>query len=106
MKRHDSDGKADIMLSTMSNDFGKLPKRLEKTGVFDRIYMFDEKEDVTSEEVMSYHRDRGNILLNLLQRIKYTKTSRKASGTSHPTDLSDLQRCVCILRFGSYRILS
>ncbi|WP_024865413.1 glycosyltransferase family 52 [Butyrivibrio sp. FCS014] len=88
VKRHDSDGKADIMLSTMSNDFGKLPKRLEKTGVFDRIYMFDEKEDVTSEEVMSYHRDRGNILLNLLQRIKYTKLLGKLQEPHIPTDLS------------------
>ena len=88
VKRHTSDAKADIMLSTMSNDFGSLPERLEKTGVFEHVYMFDEKEDVTSEEVMSYHRDKGNIVANLLQRITYTKLLGKLQEPHIPTDLS------------------
>lgn len=88
VKRHDSSAKADIMLSTMSNDFGKLKERLERAGVFDRVFMFDEKEDVTSEEVMSYHRDKGNIVANLLQRITYTKLLGKLQEPHIPTDLS------------------
>jgi hypothetical protein len=88
VKRHDSDAKADIMLSTMSNDFGNLPERLKKAGVFEHVYMFDEKEDVTSEEVMSYHRDKGNIVANLLQRITYTKLLGKLQEPHIPTDLS------------------
>jgi hypothetical protein len=86
--RHESDEKADIMLSTMSNDFGKLPERLKKAGLFDKVLMFDEKEDVTSEEVMSYHRDKGNIVANLLQRITYTKLLGKLQEPHIPVDLS------------------
>ncbi len=89
--RHESNEKADIILSTMSNDFGNLKERLEKSGVFDNVYMYDEKEDVTSEEVMSYHRDKGNIVANLLQRITYTKLLGKLQEEYIPTDLSRYQ---------------
>lgn len=89
--RHESNEKADIMLSTMSNDFGKLPERLNRASVFEHVYMFDEKEDVTSEEVMSYHRDKGNIVANLLQRITYTKLLGKLQEECIPTDLSSYQ---------------
>ncbi|SFC17120.1 lipooligosaccharide sialyltransferase [Butyrivibrio sp. YAB3001] len=80
---------ADIMLSTMSNNFENLKERLEKTGLFKNVYMFDEKEDVTSEEVMKYHKDRGNIILNLLQRIKYTKLLGQLQEEFIPVDLSE-----------------
>ena len=88
VRRHDSQGRADIILSTMSNDFGTLKERLESSKVFDNVYMYDEQEDVTSEEVMKYHQDRGNIILNLLQRIKYTKLLGKLQEDYIPTDLS------------------
>ncbi len=86
--RKKSGGSADIILSTMSNDFENLKARLERAKVFENVYMFDEKEDVTSEEVMSYHQDRGNIILNLLQRIKYTKLLGKLQEQYIPTDIS------------------
>ncbi len=91
VRRHDNSDRADIILSTMSNDFGNLKERLEKAGVFEHVYMYDEKEDVTSEEVMSYHKDKGNIVLNLLQRIKYTKLLGKLQEEFIPTDLSAYQ---------------
>ena len=91
VRRHESSDRADIILSTMSNDFGNLKGRLEESKVFDHVYMYDEKEDVTSEEVMSYHRDKGNIVLNLLQRIKYTKLLGKLQEEYIPTDLSTYQ---------------
>ena len=80
-------GGADLILSTMSNDFGSLKDRLEASGVFENIFLFDEKEDVSSEEVMSYHKDRGNIFLNLIQRIRYTKLLGKLQEPAVPTDL-------------------
>ena len=91
VRRHDNSDRADIILSTMSNDFGNLKERLEKAGVFEHVYMYDEKEDVTSDEVMSYHRDKGNIVLNLLQRIKYTRLLGKLQEEYIPTDLSAYQ---------------
>lgn len=89
--REASLGCADIVLSTMSNDFGNLGERLEKSGVFQNVYMYDEKADVTSPEVMKYHADRGNIVLNLLQRIKYTRLLGRLQEKYIPTDLSQYQ---------------
>ncbi len=86
--RRKVNGRADIILSTMSNDFERLQGRLSESGVFENVYMFDEKEDVTSNEVMKYHQDRGNIVLNLLQRIKYTRLLGKLQEEYIPTDLS------------------
>lgn len=91
VKRKSDKSRADIILSTMSNDFGNLKQRLEKSGVFDTVFMYQEKEDVTSPEVMKYHQDRGNILLNLMQRIKYTKLLGKLQEDYIPTDLSKYQ---------------
>ncbi len=88
VKRHEDYDNADIILSTMSNDFGNLKERLEASRVFDHVYMYDEKEDVSSEEVMHYHRDKGNIILNLLQRIKYTKLLGKLQEEYIPVDLT------------------
>ena len=86
--RREFKGSADIILSTMSNNFETLKGRLWDSGVFENVYMFDEKEDVTSDEVMKYHKDRGNIVLNLLQRIKYTKLLGKLQEEYIPTDIS------------------
>ena len=84
-------GEATMLLSTMSNNFGTLKDRLLKAGIFENVYMFDEKEDTTSEEVMSYHKERGNIVLNLLQRIKYTKLLGKLQEPYIPVDLEDFE---------------
>ena len=39
-------GKADLVLSTMSNDFGNLKERAEKSGLFEAVFMFEEKESM------------------------------------------------------------
>jgi hypothetical protein len=86
--RQGESGKADIVLSTMSNDFGNLKERLEKAEIFDRVYIYHEQPDTSSQEVMSYHRDRGNIIANLLQRITYTRLLGQLQEDYVPTDLS------------------
>ena len=80
---------ATLILSTMSNDFGTMKDRVEKTGVFKDTFFFEEKEDVTSQEVMAYHKDKGNIILNLIQRIKYTKLLGRLQEEHIPVDLAD-----------------
>ena len=84
----DSCRPADLILSTMSNDFGGFPERVDRSRIFGRVYMFDEQLPSASEEVMACHRDRGNIVLNLLQRIRYTKLLGRLQETYVPTDLS------------------
>lgn len=79
---------ATLILSTMSNDFGMLAKRIEETGVFLDVLMFDEKADVTSEDVMKFHSDKGNLVSNLFQRIKYTKALGKLQEPFVPVDFS------------------
>ena len=74
------------LVSTMSNDFGDLKNRAEKCGLFDKVYMFEEKEDVNFPEVMKYHKDRGNLLFNMLARIRYTKLLGKAQQDYVPVD--------------------
>lgn len=76
-----------LILSTMSNDFGSLKDRAMASGIFKDVYMFDEKEDVTSDEVMRYHQDKGSLVKNLLQRIKYTKLLGKLQEEHVPVDL-------------------
>jgi len=83
--------KATLLLSTMSNDFGNLKDRAIKSGLFKDVYMFDEKEDVTAPEVMKYHEDKGSQVLNLLQRIKYTRMLGKLQEKYIPVDLKSYE---------------
>ena len=85
----DKRGGATLMLSTMSNDFASFPDRAKASGLFEDVMMFDEKEDVNFPEVMKYHSDRGNLILNLLQRIKYTKMLGKAQEPYIPVNLRE-----------------
>lgn len=91
VKRKDENSKADIILSTMSNNFENLSSRLTASGVFNQVFMYDEKEDVTDDEVMSFHQDKGNIISNLIQRITYTRLLGKLQEPFIPTDLSTYQ---------------
>ncbi|MCR5398772.1 MAG: glycosyltransferase family 52 protein [Lachnospiraceae bacterium] len=85
----DMRGNASLVLSTMSNDFGNIADRILGTDLFTDVYMFDEKEDVVLPEVMKYHEDRGNLTLNLLQRIKYTKALGRAQEEYVPVDFKE-----------------
>lgn len=79
-------GEADIILSTISTDFENLKERLEQSGVFGRVFMMDEKKDEFFPELAEYKKDRGNILLNLPQRIIYTKKRAKLLAPYVPVD--------------------
>ncbi|MCX4306705.1 MAG: glycosyltransferase family 52 [Acetatifactor sp.] len=82
-------GNATLVMSTMSNDFGDLEERARVCGLFEAVYMFDEKEDVTFPGIMKYHTDRGSLFLNLLARIRYTKLLGKAQEPYVPVDFKE-----------------
>ncbi len=82
-------GRAELVLSTMSNDFGDLKSRAEVSGLFGAVYMFEEKEDICFPELMKYHTDRGNLLLNMIDRIKYTKLLGKLQQSYVPVDFKE-----------------
>lgn len=81
--------KADLVLSMMSNDFGDLKSRAEKSGIFEHVYMFDEKEDVFFPELSKYRTDKGNLFLNMISRIKYTKLLGKLQQPYVPVDFKE-----------------
>lgn len=80
-------GEADMILSTLSNDFGSLSERLTASDIFGTVYMYDEKDESASDKVMSHHCDRGNIIANMIQRIIYTRQLGKLQDDHIPTDL-------------------
>ena len=81
-------GEADIILSTLSNDFGSLSDRLTASGVFGEVFMYDEQDESASPEVMSHHCDRGNIVSNMIQRVIYTRLLGRLQEDYIPTDLT------------------
>ena len=82
-------GSAALVLSTMSNRFGNLKERAERCGLFEAVFLFDEKEDVFFPELQKYHKDRGNIVLNMFARIKYTKLLGKLQEPYVPVDFRE-----------------
>ena len=66
-------GIATLVLSTMSNDFGNLRERAMRCPLFEETVLFEEKADTFFPELQKYHTDRGNLFLNMLSRMKYTK---------------------------------
>lgn len=47
-------GRATLVLSTMSNDFGNLKERADRCPLFEEVVMFDEKEDTFFPELAKY----------------------------------------------------
>ncbi len=82
-------GKATLVMSTMSNDFGDLKDRAAVCGLFEAVYMFEEQEDVNFPGIMKYHTDRGNLFFNLLARIRYTRLLGKAQEPYVPVNFKE-----------------
>ena len=82
-------GKATLVLSTMSNDFGDLKERAKKSGLFEEVIEFDEKEETFFPQLAKHRIDRGNILLNMYHRILYTKKLGKLQEPYIPVDFKE-----------------
>ena len=70
-------GDATLVLSLMSNDFGGLKNRIEKTGFFKEVLELDEKRETFYPELAEYKIDRGNLVSNMIQRIRFTSKFAK-----------------------------
>lgn len=79
-------GKATLVLSTMSNRFGSLKERAEHCPLFEEVAVFDEKEADAFPQLAKYHKDRGNLVLNMLARIRYTKLLGRLQKPYVPVD--------------------
>lgn len=70
----DDAGKADIVLSTISTGMEEsFVQRLKASGVFGEVFVVDEKKDSFFPELSKYKVDTGNILINMKNRIIYTR---------------------------------
>lgn len=78
--------KADLLLSTMSNDFSGLKERMDATGFWNRIIPFEEKHFSQFPELVSLKKDRGNLVFNMLERILFCKRYGKLEEPCIPVD--------------------
>lgn len=79
-------GSATLVLSKMSNDFTGMKERIEKTGFFEAVVEYDEKRETFFPELAEYKKDRGNIVLNMQSRIRFTKKFAKMQEPFVPVD--------------------
>lgn len=84
-------GKATLVLSTMSNDFGSLKQRAEASGLFEEVVEFEEKEESFFPQLRKYHVDRGNIFINMLARIRYTRLLGRLQEPYVPVNFKDYE---------------
>lgn len=79
-------GKATLILSALSNDFGNLDERVRKSGIFEEVLMYEEKEDTHFPQLAKYRKDTGNIITNMWNRIIFTKKFGKLLAPDVPVD--------------------
>ena len=85
---NEKQGRATIVLSKMSNDFGDLKKSLENSGVFEEVLEYDEKSYTFFPELQKYKVDR-NFAVNLINRMIFTKKLAKLQEPYVPVDFKE-----------------
>lgn len=79
-------GEASLVLSSMSNDFEQFGERVKATGLFADVISFDEKREDYFPELASFRQDKGNIVFNMWQRIRFTKRYAELEAPFIPVD--------------------
>lgn len=79
-------GNATLVLSLMSNNFKGLGERAAKSGLFEKVYEFDEKRPEFFPELERWKKNRGNIISNSLARIIYTRKFARLQEKYIPVD--------------------
>lgn len=84
-------GRATLLLSSLSNDFGTLKERVEKEGLFEAVMDFDEKDEHFFPELAAYRQDTGNLIRNMVQRIRFTRRFGKLLERYVPVDFKEYE---------------
>lgn len=82
-------GQATLLLSKMSIDFEQLKDRVERTRLFEQVLEYDEKREDFFPELSAFRQDKGNILFNMLARIRFTKRLAKLNAPYVPVDFKE-----------------
>lgn len=79
-------GKATLVLSKMSNDFRDLGSRAKASGLFEDVVEFDEKNFAEFPELTELKKDTGNIVTNMIRRMKFCKRYAAIEAPFVPVD--------------------
>lgn len=82
-------GKADLVLSSLSNRFEDLKSRVESTGLFRRVIEFDEKREDFFPELAELRKGGRGFLGNLYRRIQFTKRYAQLEAPYVPVDFRE-----------------
>ena len=82
-------GNGTLVLSKMSNNFESLKERVESTGLFAEVLEYDEKREDFFPELAQYTVDKGNIVKNMISRIKFTKRLAQLNEPYVPVDFKE-----------------
>lgn len=79
-------GQATLVLSKMSNNFETFESRVRKTGLFEDVIEYDEKKSDFFPELAKLREDKGNILTNMISRIRFTRQFAALQAPFVPVD--------------------
>jgi len=79
-------GKATLVISHMSTDFGDFSERVRKSGFFEEVVDFDEKHERCFPELAKYRQKEKNFIKSTLNRIKFTKKFARLQAEYIPVD--------------------
>lgn len=82
-------GQATLVLSSLSIDFECLKERVEATGLFEVVVEFEEKRDTAFPELAKYRQDTGNLVKNLVNRVRFTRKFARALAPTLPVDFRE-----------------
>lgn len=82
-------GQATLLLSRMSNDFETFEERAKASGLFEEVLEFDEKKPEYFKELATLKEDRGNIVLNMISRIRFCKKFAKLQEAYVPVNFKE-----------------
>ena len=88
-KGRETAGEASLVLSRLSNDFEQFGERVRASGLFAEVIAFDEKRADYFPELQPYRRDRGNIVSNMWQRIRFTRRYARLEAPFVPVDFRE-----------------
>lgn len=82
-------GQATLILSRMSNDFESFAGRAKASGLFEEVLEYDEKPASYFEVLALLKEDKGNIVRNMISRIKFCREFARLQAPFVPVDFRE-----------------
>lgn len=82
-------GQATLVLSRMSNDFETFADRANASGLFEEVLEYDEKNATYFETLAPLKEDKGNIVRNMISRIRFCKEFARLQAPFVPVDFKE-----------------